>query len=74
MRVRKLFKVVEHGCGVICASIGAYPHSASTHRGPNISKANNNASKGLERHEECQGNLAEIVVENNNSSNLVMSI
>ena len=74
VRVRKLFKVVEHGCGVICASIGAYPHSASTHRGPNISKANNNASKGLERHEECQGNLAEIVVENNNSSNLVMSI
>jgi hypothetical protein len=50
------------------------PHGTSTHRGPNISKANNNTSKGPERHEECQGNLAEIVVENNNSSNPVMNI
>ena len=50
-------------------------HGTYTHRGPSSCNAKNKASKGQNRKiEEHQGNLVEIVTENNNSSELVMGV
>ena len=47
-------------------------HGTSTHKGSNASNAKDKTSKSPEKSEEHQGNLAEIVMENNNSNELVL--
>jgi hypothetical protein len=71
VRVRQVFKMEKHGCGVIPANIGT-THGHSTHKGPNASNAKNKASKSPEKKEESQGNLAEIVMDDFDSNKLVM--